>query len=273
VHWCSGAWCSGDFLVTIIQSILFGLLQGLTEFLPISSSGHLAALYHFFGVEEHTLFFTVCLHVGTLVAVFIFFWNDILSLFSTQKRLGLLIVIGSVPTAIMAFFFSGLVERLFAEIRVVGVMLIVTGIWLAIGSIVSNRRNPTSSAHSGLKVWQALLVGISQGVALIPGISRSGATISTALICGTERELSVRYSFLLSIPAILGAFLHQLKEINWSAIYPEFTFFTLLIGTIVAMLTGLVSLRVLSKITIKGKLHYFTPYCFAIGLFLFLFGN
>jgi len=256
--------------MTIIQSILSGLLQGLTEFLPISSSGHLAALYHFFGVEEHKLFFTVCLHIGTFVAVFIFFWRDILSLFSTQKRLGMLVVIGSVPTAIMAFFLSGLAERLFAEVKVVGVMLIVTGIWLAIGSVASNRYGSTSSAPSGLKVWQALLIGTSQGIALIPGISRSGATISTALLCGAERALSIRFSFLLSIPAILGAFLHQLKEIKEIAIYPEFTFFTLLIGTIAAMLTGLVSLRILLKITIKGKLHYFTPYCFAVGFFLFL---
>ncbi|MBT9131950.1 MAG: Undecaprenyl-diphosphatase [Firmicutes bacterium] len=259
--------------MTIIQSILFGLLQGLTEFLPISSSGHLTALYHFFGVEEHRLLFTICLHIGTLVAVFIFFWGDILSLFSTQKKLGILIIIGSVPTAIMAFFLSALVERLFAEVKVVGVMLMITGVWLAIGSTMSSRRNLASSAKStSLKVWQALLIGISQGAALIPGISRSGATISTALLCGTERGLSIRYSFLLSIPAILGAFLYQLKEINQAAIYPEFTFFTFLIGAIAAMLTGLVSLRVLSKIIIKGKLHYFTPYCLAAGLFLFLAG-
>lgn len=242
----------------------------MTEFLPISSSGHLAGLYHFLGIEEHKLLFTVCLHIGTLVAVFIFFWNDILSLFSTQKKLGLLIIIGSVPTAIMAFFFSALAERLFAEVRVVGVMLMITGVWLTIGSVISTRRNLGSSAKpASLKVWQALLIGISQGAALIPGISRSGATISTALLCGVKSELSMRYSFLLSIPAILGAFLYQLKEVNWGAAYPVTA---LLVGTIAAMLIGLVSLKILSKIIVKGKLHYFTPYCLAAGLFLFLSG-
>ena len=278
--------------MTIIQSVLFGLLQGLTEFLPISSSGHLAGLYHFLGIEEHKLLFTVCLHIGTLVAIFIFFWSDILSLFSTQKRLGLLIVIGSVPTAIMAFFLSALAERLFAEVKVVGVNLMITGVWLTVGSAISNRRSfaqldskhltwfisPAKSAS--LKVWQALLIGVSQGIALLPGISRSGATISTALLCGVRSELAIRYSFLLSIPAILGAFLYQLKDlsavpstaqagVNWGATYPTLA---LLIGTIAAMLTGLVFLKILSKIIIKGKLYYFTPYCLAVGLFLFLAG-
>ena len=146
----------------------------------------------------------------------------------------------------------------------------ITGVWLAIGSVISNRHNLTSTVKpASLKVWQALLIGVSQGAALIPGISRSGATISTALICGVKSELSMRYSFLLSIPAILGAFLYQLKEVNWGAAYPVTA---LLVGTIAAMLIGLVSLKILSKIIVKGKLHYFTPYCLASGLFLFLAG-
>lgn len=256
--------------MSIIQSILFGLLQGLTEFLPISSSGHLAGLYHLFGVEERKLLLTISLHIGTLVAVFIFFWRDILSLFSTRKKLGFLIIIGSLPTAIMAFFLGALVERLFAEVRVVGAMLMATGIWLAVGSAISNRRNLSSLAKpESLKVWQALLIGISQGVALIPGISRSGATISTALLCGVESELSMRYSFLLSIPAILGAFFYQIKEVNWDT---DFLFYSLLPGTAAAVIAGVVSLKILLKITLKGKLHYFTPYCLAAGLLLFLAG-
>lgn len=271
----------------IYQGIILGVLQGLTEFLPVSSSGHLALGQAFFGITEPALFFDVSLHMGTLLAVGVVFFQDIkrmiVALFTVTKtvlsrknvgnagtgnedlQLVLLIILGTLPTVVLGLSIKPYVHTLFSSISFVGCMLLVTGTFLWM-----TRQIP--EAGDGVKTFgikRALLVGLCQGMAVLPGISRSGATISAALFLGIDRETAGRFSFLLSIPAIVGAEILSIKDFIEQGSRIDLT--ATLCGTLIAFAVGYVALVVLLRIVKKGRMHLFAPYCWGLGVMAILY--
>ena len=270
------------------EAIILGIVQGLTEFLPVSSSGHLVLFQHLFGLKEAELFFDICVHLGTLVAVLVVFRREVINIVSALIRLvssigskkkivqkmesdpdlkmALLIVIGSIPTAILGFLFAGIADQLFSSALIAGLMLMVTGslLWLT-------RRAPTNPEHDGddrLTLKNAIIIGIVQGLAIIPGISRSGSTISTGLLLGIDREMAARYSFLLSIPAIVGA---GLLSLSGELFLTDQAIRISLLGAAVAALVGYGALRSLLQLVKRGRLFLFAPYCWLVGIIAILF--
>lgn len=251
------------------QAIWLGLVQGLTEFLPVSSSGHLVLGQSLLGLKGPVLLFDICVHVGTLAAVFVVFRSDIWSIVRglwatdregrTGRRLLFLIVAGSIPTAALGLLFKDLFESLFASTAAVGAALLLTGLFLLLTRLapVGNRTVQTTGAA------RALVVGLAQGLAITPGISRSGITISVGLLLGMDRRLAAHYSFLLSIPAILGALLLQIMHLNPQT---DVSLSVLLTGGLVAALSGYFALNILLRVVRAGALHWFAPYCWALGL-------
>ena len=264
----------------IIQAIILGIVQGLTEFLPVSSSAHLVFVPEILKVQSSLVFDTI-LHVGSLVAVVIYFWKDIIhmlkSFFSSLmdiprrqfregikedkfKKLAWFVIIGTIPAGLAGVLFKDTFEALFNDVFIVGFFLIITG-FLLWGSEMMSRRvnNKTSLKEMSLK--NSILIGIAQAFAIAPGISRSGATISAGLFLGIERELAARYSFLLSIPAILGAALVQMKDI--STIDVSATVF--IAGFIAAAVTGYIAIKIVLKLIQEKNLLIFAYYCWIIG--------
>ena len=244
----------------------------MTEFLPISSSGHLVFFQSLFGLKESQLFFDVMLHLGTLLAVVVFFWKDIARMVQgsvstlrgkekdpREGKLLLLILLATVPTGLMGIVFRDWFESLFSEPKLVGVMLLVTGGVLWVTRYVREQNREIE----GMTWRDAILIGIAQGLAIIPGISRSGATISTGFYCGLDRSLAGRFSFLLSIPAILGATVLEFPKIETTG-----TIWVILVGTAVAFCVGLLSLRLLMGIIRAGRLFNFSYYCWGAGLLM-----
>ncbi len=257
------------------QVIFLAIVQGLTEFFPISSSGHLVFFQSLFRAEKPQLFFDVMLHLGTLLAVIVFFRADLKMIlqgiggvFQGKEKAGngikllLWILLATIPTGLMGVFLHDWFESFFFKPKLVGVMLLLTGggLWLT---------RFTKKEGRGLEQmgWlDSLLIGISQGIAILPGISRSGATISTGIFLGLDRELSGRFSFLLSIPAILGATLLESRHLETIS-SPWMAF----VGMIIAFGVGIFSLTFLMKIIKFGSIKNFSYYCFVVGgLMVFL---
>jgi len=262
------------------EAIVLGIIQGLTEFLPVSSSGHLALAQYFFKIREPQLLFDIMLHVGTLGAVVVVFQRDIrdifLSLFgrepkarryssyqmtkSSGRRFALLIIVGMVPPVIIALILNEFVEKLFIMPLFVSGMLIVTGIVLW-----SSSRFSSTSSRS-LNLISALIIGAAQGIAAIPGISRSGTTISAALMRGVDREEAARYSLLLSVPAIIGAVILELRDLS-SVDVPVWT---VIGGTLAAFVVGYLAIRFLLRMLRKGRFSRFAYYCWGISVIAIL---
>ena len=268
--------------MSFLTSILLGLVQGVTEFLPISSSGHLAIasqLLNMDGTENIPQFFDVLLHLGTLVAVFIAYWPEIgemiLEFFrgirdiahhSTPaplppaRRMILLVIVGTLPLfAVLPF--KDRIEGLSDNLYVVAAALILTGFLLFFSDRVKKGRKKERSA----RMTDALIVGISQAFATCPGLSRSGTTITTGCLVGFERKFAVRFSFILSIPAVLGANILSIKDaldagVNWGEL-PVY-----LVGVVTAAVVGYLCIRLLKMIAAKGKFGFFAYYCWAVGL-------
>ena len=242
-------------------------MQGVTEWLPISSSGHLALLQQYFKMEN-PVFFDVMLHVGTLIVILLFFREDISRIlkvvfvkrkFKTEEaKMVELIIIGNIPLAILGFTFGESIEKLFESPIAIAIALIFTGTIIYLTKFSSIKKNTIS-------FFDSILIGIAQAFALIPGISRSGATIATALLLGIKHEKAMKYSFLLSIPAVLAAAIGKTLSLN----YQEINIYSILIGMMVSIVVGLFSLKFL-KITLNKKLLYaFAPYCWILGISLF----
>ena len=264
-----------------VEAIVLGIIQGLTEFLPVSSSGHLVLFQNLFGLKEPELLFDICLHVGTLAAVLIVFYRDIIKILTAliqipqrmknaggflrlcqidpEIRMALLIVIGSVPTAVIGLLFKEITDQLFGSTAIVGCMLIITGtlLWLT-RRIRIGGRPVTQTTFK-----EALIIGIIQGLAILPGISRSGSTISTALFLGIDRKVAGRYSFLLSIPAIVGALVLGLDEPELQTSIP---LGTIIAGSLISAMVGWLALVVLLRVVDRGQLHRFAPYCWLVGI-------
>jgi undecaprenyl-diphosphatase len=264
----------------IRYAAVLGVIQGLTEFLPVSSSGHLVLFQNLFGLREPEIFFDVSLHVGTLVAICVFFFKDLREIATTlfsvstwsvregslwqslsqkpEMRLLGLILVGTAPTALLGLLFRPIAAKVFSSVQIVGIMLLVTGllVWLTRGL----KRGGRDAAQ--FKIWDGLLIGMIQGVAILPGISRSGATIAMGLYRGLNRETAARYSFLLSIPAVLGAMASEMLEASASGFPPVGG---LLLGAFVAAVSGYGTLKVLIHLVKKGDLYAFAPYCWLLG--------
>ncbi|MDH5438618.1 MAG: undecaprenyl-diphosphate phosphatase [Candidatus Bathyarchaeota archaeon] len=252
----------------IIETLILALVQGITEWLPISSSGHLVIVQEWMGLEELPLLYPVTLHVGTLCVVLLTFRKDIAEIFkalvrldfkSEEGKLALYIAVGSVPTAAIGFFFHDIFGSFFYSLLAVGIALLATGSFLYISERRKNGRE--------LGCLDSLLMGIAQGVAIIPGISRSGATITTGLLRRVEKEKVFRYSFLLSIPATIGAAVTESVNLNVTNVDTA----TLLLGTVTSMIVGYASLKLLSKIVLRERLHLFAYYCWIVGMMLILY--
>ena len=267
--------------MTFLEAILLGILQGLTEFLPVSSSGHLVLAQQFLGLQEPLVFFDVMLHVGTLAAVLVAyrdaikrlvigglstlgdtqFWRQPRAMLNTSAELKFigLILLGSIPTGIIAVLFKTQLESLFDEVRLVSIMLILTGFILQLPRL---RREKADNPAGQLKIWHAPLIGIAQGCAITPGISRSGTTISLGLFLGIPAKTAAEYSFLLSIPAILGAVVLKIRDVGDTTV-PLHIVGT---GMIASFIVGYIALRFLLVMLNRGKFSMFSYYCIALGL-------
>ena len=253
-----------------LHAIVLGLVQGLTEFLPVSSSGHLVLLQRIFGISEPGMFFGVMLHVGTLLAVFVVLWRDIWVILRKpiQPLTGFLII-GTVPAVIGALTFKGQIELAFETGRFLGISFLITSALLCTAELLPGRTSNSLKKTEEMTWADALVVGIMQAIAMIPGVSRSGATITGALSRKLNRDLAARFSFLLSIPAIMGALVLQLAEVFSVAGAAEITsvgLVPLIAGTVTAAITGFFAVRFMLKIIREKTLFGFAIYTAALGI-------
>lgn len=273
--------------MTFIKAIILGIVQGLTEFLPVSSSGHLAILENLMKVdEESVLFFAAMLHFGTLISIFMVYYKDILILFkeffliifeiitgkglnikkSHYRKLGLMIITASIPTAVIGLTFSDFFESLFTSITAVGIGLLITGtlLWLS-EKIAKGNKNITS-----MKYIDAFIVGCFQAVAIAPGISRSGSTIVGSLFRGLNKELTVKFSFLISLPAVLGAGAIEFSNALGQGLN-GISSSVLIAGVAAATVSGYAAIRFMIKLVTDKKLHYFSYYTWTLGIAIIVY--
>lgn len=245
----------------MLKYIILGIIQGLTEFLPVSSSGHLVIMQKVLGISAGGLALSVVLHLGTVLALIIFFFKDILNLARNLKWLSLIIIV-TIITGIIGLSGKDFFERLFTSPRIVAISLICTGIILIL------TRKFMVVKRSEVSFKDAFILGITQGIAIIPGISRSGITISTLIFRKIDQETSFKFSFLASIPAVLGAAILEMKHIRIALKFESMHF---LVGFIFSFLTGLLALKLLKIILKQAKLYYFGYYCILIAVITLLF--
>jgi len=267
--------------MNVLEAIVLGLIQGLTEFLPVSSSGHLVMGNALFGLESGDIIFEVFLHFATFLAVVVFFFKEIIQIlkspfvFSKEgvtdpkvaegRRYLLFIIIGTIPAVVVGLLLKDHIEEAFSSVRLTGVMLLVTTAFLFLTVLAKPSRLK-------LKLPDSILIGIAQAVAILPGISRSGATISTSMFLGIDKKTAFNFSFLLSLPAIFGAFLLQLKEAVDASISTDLIVMYIL-GMVAAFISGYICLVILRKIVIAGKFAYFGIYTLIIGLLAIIFAH
>ncbi|MFU0799685.1 MAG: undecaprenyl-diphosphate phosphatase [Xylanivirga thermophila] len=246
--------------ISIIKAIILGIIQGLTEFLPVSSSGHLVLVQNIFGLEGDMLLFDTMLHVGTLLSILVVFWKDIAYMFKHPfSKLPIYIITATIPTVIIALLLKDKVEAAFASASTLGFGFIATGLLLLFVEL-------TQSGHKTLKNMQikdALLIGTMQGIAIFPAISRSGSTISGALLGKLDRKFAAKFSFLMSIPAILGSVVLQAKDLNEAVTAASVT--PAIAGMIAAFISGLIAIKAMIEIITNKSLKGFSYYLFTLG--------
>ena len=260
--------------LSLIETLILAIVQGVTEWLPISSSGHLVVVQQYLLHEQPPLLFDVALHVGTLCVVLVVFWRELISILkalvrldfkSEEGKLGVFIAVGSIPTAFIGYFFHDILESFFYNVLVVGIALMVNGVFL----FFSERRG------DGRRVdyLDSLLIGVAQGTAIIPGISRSGLTIAAALLRKVEKRAAFAYSFLLSVPAVIGATILESARV-WASnelVISSVDIATMLFGVVVSMIIGYISLKLLQKLVMQKKFHLFAYYCWIVGIAIVLY--
>jgi undecaprenyl-diphosphatase len=263
----------------IIQAIIIGLVQGLTEFLPVSSSAHLIFAQQALGVADVGLAFDVLLHVGTLVAVIVYFFNDIVNMIKgfifslvdlkngnfmgelkkdPYKKLAWLTILATIPIGIVGVLFNDIVESMFMGLTVPAFLLLITGCLL----YVSQRMNTGKIDVRNITLKEALIMGCGQALAILPGLSRSGTTIAAGLFAGLDKEFAAKFSFILSIPAILGAAVFQLKDLSGGSVEIG----ACIAGFIVAAISGYLAISFLLKIVREKSLDIFAYYCWIVGI-------
>jgi len=280
----------------LLKAVVLGIIQGVAEFLPISSSGHLAIFKHVLGFETDTgLLFDVLLHLGTLAAVFVAFRKDIFELIkegfsiigqffkslyrrcfkkeqwqpvvtTPYRRFVMLVIVSTIPTGIMGILLSDAINAASATLIVPGILLLINGVQLLISDHLPDGTKTEADASYG----RAAIVGTAQGIATFPGVSRSGTTITACLACGFTREFAVKYSFIMSIPAILGALVLELMDAS-AIVLSKADMVNYLVGTVIAGVVGYVCIKTMLVIVRGKKFKYFAYYCFAMGAFAVLF--
>jgi undecaprenyl-diphosphatase len=245
----------------MLKFIALGVLQGITEFLPVSSSGHLVIAQRLLGLAGEEVALSVVLHLGTCLALVVFFYRDLLAALRSIKLLSF-IAIATIITGIIGVAGKHFFEGLFSSPRLAALALLVTG------AILILTRRYMLGQRQDLNAADAAALGLAQAIAIVPGISRSGITISTLLFRGLERQRSFRFSFLVSIPAIFGAAILESRDIGCVV---KLDFANFLAGFIFSFLAGLLSLRLLKLVMRRAKLHYFGYYCIAAAIIAFLF--
>ena len=268
----------------ILQGIIIGIVQGLTEFLPISSSAHLVFIQNILGVKS-SLAFDTFLHLGSLLAVLWFFRGDIIQMLRSwwlsvgdilqgrfkegfdedpYKRLAWYVILGTVPVAVVGLLFEDAVDALFAgALYVPAFFLFVTGTIL----YLSQRMASGEINFRTISKKEALFMGLGQACAVLPGLSRSGTTIAAGLVIGLDKEFAAKFSFILSIPAILGAFLLQLKDIGSSL---DVNFLPVILGFLAAFISGYIAIKCMLELIQKKNLDIFAYYCWAVGIIVFM---
>lgn len=282
--------------MSLFQAIIMAVIQGLTEFLPVSSSGHLALFKILFDVETDTgILYDVLLHVGTLAAICLVYYKDIFRLLvegcgivrdafvnvviffrnklcrqderyrkvvgNGYRKFAMLILVSTIPTGVIGFFGREVVEMASEILIIPGICLIITGILL----FVADNTKEGNKLPKSVTYTEAFGIGIAQGVATLPGLSRSGTTIAACLLTGCQRSFAVKYSFLMSIPAILGALVLELSDLSKVTVAPaEIGYY--IIGMIIAAVVGYICIRVMLVIVRKKKFTFFAIYCYAIGI-------
>ncbi len=262
--------------MSLIQAVILGIVQGTTEFVPVSSSGHLVLLPYLLGWKQPSVVFDVLLHAGTLLALLVYFRSEVIQLLNAflasikerdiqkdfERKLAWLIIIGTLPAVVMALLFKDFFENLFELPFHVSCFLIVTGaiLWS------SERMSSKNRALNKINLTDSLIIGFAQGLAIAPGISRSGATISCGLLRGFKREVAARYSFLLSIPIIFAATANKTKDLILLSQTNTALSINYFFGFVAAFISGYLCIKYLLKFLQKGKLNIFAYYCFAIGI-------
>ena len=253
---------------SVWQAVILGIIQGLTEFLPVSSSGHLELAKCILGDEsmpKESLLMTVVLHAATALSTVVVFWKEIKEIFAgllqfrwnKQFQFSLKIILSMIPAALAGIFFDEQIDALFGgQILLVGSMLFITGLLLFLADKAQKTEKDTSFGH-------ALLIGLAQAIAILPGISRSGATISTSVLLGIDRERAARFSFLMVVPLIFGKMADDILGGRISM--DTDTILPLSIGFISAFVTGLIACKWMVQLVKKSQLKYFAYYCFVVG--------
>ena len=286
--------------MSVIQGILLGILQGIAEFLPISSSGHLAVAQNLFGLDDIPLLFDVFLHLATLAAVCLYFWRKIWELLKcfgrwisrspkvkenskdydvvlaqkdlANRKIIIAIILSTIVTGVMGIITSKLIPNLSIKVTCCG--FIITSLFLILSSVIEKRsskisQNSDDKKNPSVSKVQALIIGFMQGIGTLPGISRSGSTIAGALFCKVDRSLAGEYSFIISIPAILGAFVLELKDL--SEVSSTIGAAPVIAGCAAAFAAGYISLTLLMKMIKKGKLQYFALYLIPLAILGLIF--
>ncbi|MCI9475431.1 undecaprenyl-diphosphate phosphatase [Anaerovoracaceae bacterium 41-7] len=264
------------------EAVVLGLLQGLAEFLPISSSGHLALAQSLFGVEaDKVLLFAVLLHLGTLIAVFVVYWKDIWELIvelcvtikdlctgkglrleeRPVRKLGVMIIVATIPTAVIGLLFNDFFEGLYSSMVAVGIGFLITGVLM----FLAEKMGSANRDIRKMNCRNALFIGVLQGIAIYPGISRSGSTLVGGLTTGLKREFAVKFAFLISIPSILGSVVLEAPkalegDLDTALLGP------ILAGMLVAAVSGYFAIKTMIRIVSNKKLSYFSYYVWILGL-------
>ena len=253
----------------ILHAILLGIIQGLTEFLPVSSSGHLEIMKTILGnkqVASQSLLMTVVLHFATALSTIVIFRNEIIDIFKgvllkkskEDFQFSIKIILSMIPATIIGLVFNDEMESLFNnQISFVGIMLILTGAILFLA-------DKAKTTNKKVSFFDAIIIGLSQAIAIIPGISRSGATISTAVLLGVDKEKAAKFSFLMVVPLIVGKILKDL--IDGDDLFVHASILELSAGFFAAFITGIFACKWMIKIVKNSKLKYFSIYCFVVGL-------
>ncbi len=282
--------------MSILESVFLGIVQGVTEFLPVSSSGHLAILQNIFHIETNgSMLFDIMLHLGTLAAVFIVYhkdiWNMIREFFlmvgdmfsnlhtfclnrihktalkykkivnNSYRKFVVLILVSTVPTGIIGVLGKDIVEGASQTLLIPGICLLITGVLL----LMAELRREGNKTPKTVSYGNGLVIGAAQGLATLPGLSRSGTTIAACLFCGLDRKFAVKYSFILSIPAILGAAVLEVKDAIAEPIMAS-QIAIYLVGMVIAGIVGYVCIKTMLVIVRKKKFRYFAYYCFVVGI-------
>lgn len=248
--------------MTILQAIILGLVQGLTEFLPVSSSGHLVFFQKILNVSGNVVTFDIAVHLATLIAIFTVFYNDIWEMIKKPfAKFPLYIIIATIPAIVFALIFKDVIENAFGSGKTLAFEFVLTGLAL----LYAERKKSGSRDIKDMNVKDAVFIGCAQAISILPAVSRSGFTISGALVRGLNREFAAKFSFILSIPAILGAAVFDIKDIAEAGWQLSIGTGPLVAGTIAAAISGFFAIKIMLQILKKGSMKIFAYYVFAMA--------